>query len=707
MLRIRSHEKAGMGWRGCSTVFIGLFAFEVQAQQFEPSPSEDGVVLPPVTLTARRQSEILQDAPISATVVDSETITPGRRERLSEALQSAPNTLFNSQGGPLAIRGTGSLGPTGGIDRQPGVGVFFDDVYIARPGGLPVFLPDLERVEILRGPQTLLYGRNTVGGSVNMVPRGPGADRGAQLSFGFGQDGYRRMRGVFDLPLASGNVMTRGFLGYDGRGDFIDNSVGEDGGELRNLTAAFQVATQFGDRTDARLSFDYSNQTGDGEVIYAPMEIVFDHKANFDYTQENKRKIGGVSLHVNHDLGWGELTSITALRGFEGKQILDGDFGPMPGFAQGELVDQRQFSQEFRLASTGNDPLSWRFGLYYLSEDFDGTQMFDMASVPFSDLSRNTFEQKSKTYAAYGQAKYDISNRLSLSGGLRYSYEERSTLSQVSSPSGTYFFGPPAVTRGETSFRNISPEIALDYKLNDETLLFGRVSRGFKAGGISQFILPDGTANRYNPESSISYEIGAKTTLFDDRVEVSASAFWVDTKDQQVVQFLSPTARAITNAGETRSRGLEIEGRAYTGDYTSLSFGYGYLDSKFIRFSDPLTMQDFSGNKTPFSPKHSLSIGLDFERPLAQSNLLLVAGLDYTYRSSYAFTPDNRTKQKDTNLLSGQLGLRSEDGRFSVTAFVENALDEEYLDGAFSFAGSDFGAAGRGRTVGLVTTFHF
>lgn len=679
-----------------------LLAQEATGLQDLPTDGSS-IVLDEVTVTARRREEAAQDAPVAVTVVPREDIGPGKVETLEDAAFRSPNTVFSGQGGPLTIRGIGNLGMSGGVDRQPGVGMFLDEVYIARPFGYPTYLDDTERVEVVRDSQATLYGKNTIGGAVNLVFRDPADHPGAELEASFGTGPSGRLRGAFDAPFTTafgdGDFAMRGFLSWTGDNGHIDNlPTGDTVGNENALATRFTVTGHLSPDTKVKIAVDYSHTDNDGGLWYATLPLAFNSKSSSDYAPINRIDIGGVMGRIDHEMGWARLTSITAYRGHDMKAVLDGDFMGADYLVQAQTEFQRQFTQDLRLASTTDGPLRWLGGLFYMNENFRGSQFFDLTSVPEALWSRSVFDQTTNTFAAFAEVGYKIIPALELVGGLRYTYEMKDTSAVTSSPSGTYMFGTPGYASGDMDFGNFSPELSAVYTFSEGNIAFAKFAQGFKSGGISPFIDVNNTANTYDPETTTSYEVGIKTTWLDGRLTFNASAFYIDWQDQQAVIYTSPFTRVIRNAAAATSQGVELEAAMRVSEYLTLSANYGYLDTHYDDFVDDVLGVVYTGNPLPFAPKNSAGLGARWESPLA-AGLSFVAAVDYTYRSSYSFNPDNLYRQAATHLVDARMGLKAE--RWSATLWAKNLLDDVYLQQYFLYSGIDMGVAAPGRTVGL------
>lgn len=722
----RAELRSGVYLLLMASTAIGFFgsASLVVAQETVASPqisSDEVVDLGEIIISARRIEERLDEAPVPVSVVTEDEIGTGKIDRLEDIAKTAPNVIgFDSNGVSFVIRGVGSQSIQG-LGSEVGVGLFADEVYLGNPDAAPQFLNDLERTEVVRGSQATLYGRNTIGGAINLVSREPGSVPSAEIEASVGTDGYYRFRGAFDAPLSTdGRWLSRTFLSYTEQPDGITNvPTGQDDLGLSAFAGRFTLIGELTDRTNLKFTLDGEYVDDDGFGGWAPVDLALDHKSDLDFPGSKKDRRYGTMLRIDHDFDTMLFSSITAYRGFKQDLSLDGDFtsGPYaPAFGffplqQGRDQDQNQFTQEFRLtsANTGDlraGELSWNAGLFFMHEDYDGFEFFELASVPSDQTSRSALDRTSETYAVYGNVTYQISDRIAATLGGRYTYESKEGDVEISSPSGTNFYGMPMRGSADVSFDNFSPEGSLDYRLNNGGLLYARIASGFKSGGISQFFNADGSVNTFDPETSVTYEIGLKTPVLNDRGWLEVNVFQIDWKDQQSNVFISDFQRVTANASSATSKGLELTFRTDVTDELTLGATYGYLDAKYDDFvysffsSTTGTIQtvDYSGNDIPLAPKHTASLVLDWQRPL-NNGLTLVANGIYTYRSSYTFDPVGTYSQSPTHILDATIGVR--DDNWEAYLWATNLLDEKYLSNYFLFGNEDFGIAAPGREVGV------
>ena len=723
-MRIKPKKTIGsLTQRAIALSWTALVALPTGAALAQDSVTEDDVVfaLDPIIIYARRVAEQLNEAPIAVSVQADEDLGTGASDRLGDLAKTAPNVMgFDSNGLSYVVRGVGSQS-TQGLNNEVGVGIFLDEVYIGRAFGAPQYLDDLEQTEIVRGSQSTIYGRNTIGGAVNLVSRRPGEELGGEIEVSVGEGGYQRVRAGADVPLSEdGRWLSRAFLSFTKQPDGITNlSTGRDDRTIEALSGRLSVSGELGEYTNLYFSIDHEKVDDTGDGRWAPVSLALKHQSDLDFPALTTQRKGGAMLRVEHEFENFWFRSVTAARKFNYDLSLDGDFssGPYdPGvgnFAlqQGQVGKHRQISQEFRIGSHTQEvsqagDFSWHAGLFAMGEKFEGYQYYDLASVSLSDVSQNGLDSDAVAYSAFANMKYQATDRLGLHGGLRFTREEKDGDVYVSSPSGNFFFGPAQSGSASVTSTNISAEVGFDYKLSEETLLYGRASQGFKSGGIAQFFDATGNVNTYDPETSLTVEAGVKTQLLEDRLSLDVTLFNTEWKDQQSNVFISDFQRVTANASSATSRGLEIGLDARLSDELRLRGTYGYLDSKFDDFrytyfsagAGGNVTVDYSGNPIPLAPKHSASLTLNWERELNNGRTFFANGT-YSYRSAYTFDPVAAYEQSPTHLVDAAIGLRGDE--WEAQLWATNLLNEDYLSNYFLFGATNFGIAAPGRTIGF------
>lgn len=691
-----------------------------QAEETAAAP----IVVDEIVVTARRIEEDLRDTPAAVSVQTAEDFAPGKVDTLQDIGNRTPNVLaFDANGQTFIIRGVGSPSVQG-LNSEVGVGLFIDEVYLGRPDSAPQFPFDLDRSEIIRGTQSTLYGRNTIGGAVNLIPRRPGPEQSGEGEVTVGYDGFVRGKIAWDQPLTEdARWLTRAALAITEDPDGIENlPTGDDDGSIQAVNGRFTLTGEIGDSTFLTFTLDAETIDDDTQGGWAVLPLAFDQKSDLDFPASREDDRGGVMLRLEHDFENFAVASTTAFRGFDQDLILDGDFtsdpnGPLPQLLQGRDQLHRQFTQELRIGSLDQTNLaagdfSWNAGFFFLTERFDGLEFFGLAALPREQADTSTLESDTTAYSVYGSAAYQVLEPLTLRAGLRYTYEESDGDAAATSPAGTGFFGPPNSGSASISSSNISPEFGLDYRFGNGTLAWARAARGFKSGGIAQFFDANGDVNTYDEETAWTYEAGLKAPLFGGRAAVDVTLFRTVWDDQQANVFISDFQRVTANAASSKSQGIEVGLDAQLTEEVRLRASYGYLDADFDDFTFSFFSQtfqqdvtlDFSGNPLPLAPEHSATITLDWEKPLP-NGAVFTASTSYTYLDEFTFDPEANFFQPETHLLDAALSYGTES--WTATVWAKNLLNEDYLSNYFLFGTTDFGIAAPPRTFGLTVTAKF
>jgi iron complex outermembrane receptor protein len=387
-----------------------------------------------------------------------------------------------------------------------------------------------------------------------------------------------------------------------------------------------------------------------------------------------------------------------------------------------------QYTQTFRLTSNPQRRFSWDVGLFGTFEDFERTEAFTNPSLggPSGLPSINISDQENETiaFAVFGEAYYNITDRLELTVGARFDYEEKEYTASGSVPQGLpLLVFPFAEDTASESFSNPSGRFALDYALTPSVNVYGLFSTGFKSGG---FTGSPSTAERaftpFDSETALNYEAGLKGGFFDNRLRINLSAFWIDYNDLQVTRFFQPLGNDFgefitENAGEARSRGLELEYNARPFENVLLGGSYSFLDAEFVDFQGTpsvaadgtvLDSGDFNGNDLRQAPNHTASFFAEYTYPFANGSEFK-AKVNYRYQGEFFFDPDNNTLafSEAYSLVDARLAYTFRDGQWELAVFGRNLTDEEYLTHAFTQRGSriSFGLFGDPRIFGGSVTF--
>jgi iron complex outermembrane receptor protein len=751
---------------------FSLFTTTATAQQ------TSGPVVEEIVVTAQKRTERLQDTPVSVSAFTGETIEKlGLRQSVDVTAQT-PNFSVGYPNGDtgvpaLFIRGVG-LNDYGVLNQGP-IASYVDEVYLAGNASQIFQLLDVERVEVLRGPQGTLYGRNATGGAVNFISRKPTDTWDGWVRAGYGSWETTKFEGAFGGPISDNLRFRASALKTDSDG-WLENVVtGNDqngvdelawrllveadatehlslllnvhGGKTQSDSVQYQhLGTVDPETLDDPVQcttaaiaalqcvdfFGYTEQapyTTPFTGIDVPAVPQYDRGA-YDLEAENDSDFWGVSLQAQLELGDYALTSITAWDDVDDYRPEETDASPNDLITGVLGVKQKTFSQELRLARA-HDSWNWLVGAYYLKDEADDRTSFDLLralrpllvgeDVDCSAPAGNptgfcpeafVFEQQSATqqdvtsYSLYADAHIALTEALGLSVGLRYTNEEieQDVLFYFAEPAA----GNPVIFSGsdDTDFDNVSGRAVLDYRINDDVMVYGGVTTGFKAGGIQS--TTDGIFP-YEEETLVSYEAGVKSTLAGGRVRLNASAFYYDYKDLQVFTFVVVDGvpfQILTNAADAKVMGAEIELTAVPVENLLINLGLGILDTEYEDFMS--LDEDLSGNEITLSPELSWNGLVQYDIPLASAGRLTLQA-DFNYQDDVFFDSLNNPllAQGDYWLYNARVGWTSADERWEAAAWGRNLGDEEYLTYAFdlSFLGFHERMLGSPRSFGVEFTY--
>ena len=731
-----------------------------------------------VIVTARRREENAQDVPIALTVLGGEALEAAGTYNVQQITQLAPSLQFgsfNPRNTTVNIRGLGNNVGLANDGLEVGVGFYIDQVYYSRPAAATFDLVDIERVEILRGPQGTLFGKNTTAGALNIITRAPSFTPEATGELTVGDYGFIQAKASVSGPLSS-TWAGRLSVASTTRDGLIDNvTTGQDVNNQDNLAVRGQLLWKPNDTFNVRLSADYNRQETDccllvfagaaptlkpagaqfaalaGNIGYSPASLNgFDRKTDANDDAHANQELGGVSAAADWDLGPVTLTAVAAWRYWSWDPANDADFTSLSIIERSENADeQEQTTLELRVASNGERTVDYVAGLYFYQQDIDAVQTTVFgdrstywllspllpAALSNGYRSDGTSSSTTRSYAAFGQATWHVNDRLSITPGLRYTYEDKDAEyeSQVSGGLATanpvligykLALARPQAYKAGVSDGSLSGQINVSYDLTDNALVYGNWAKGYKSGGINMGGLPvDGagapiqTSAVIEPEETTTWEIGAKSQLFDRLLTLNVAAFRTVTENYQanVVDSAGGSLKQyLANVEEVRSQGVELDARlgrinGFTG-YASVA----WTDATYVSYENgPCPIEkigtatvacDLSGEALPGVSRWAYTLGWDYERPVTLGSLdgdAYIAG-ELSYRSNPASISEY-TEVGDLTLVNLRIGYRT-DKTWDVFIWTKNLFDEDYyqyLSAQTGNSGAIYGAPGDPRTVGL------
>jgi iron complex outermembrane recepter protein len=700
----------------------GMFAVPAVLAQEAPT-ARNAAGLEEITVTARRREESLQDVPIAVSAFSAERIENMGVPDITWLQQATPNlTLQVARGSNSTliafIRGIGQQDPLWGF--EPGVGLYVDDVYIARPQGAVLDIYDIERLEVLRGPQGTLYGRNTIGGAVKYVtkPLGNKARLDTRLTLGSYAQHDVLVSGV--LPVTDTLSLGASAAVYRREG-YGDNQYTGLGNHYEKKVDAFRLSAEYNpnDALSVRLAADMVDDDSDskhghreiaGAGLTAGETVLPDrYDTRGGIGDDNEVTTEGIALTIAYRLSEAlTLKSISAYREGATNTLIDFDATPAPALDVPGRYRDRQATQELQLLFEGD---RWQgvAGLYYLNAKASGA--FDTVVGLINLAIATSGSVETKSYAGFADVSYDITDRFTASLGGRYTSDERrgEVYRQNFTGLRTPLFGNAAAVPGllrtdysnERTFDKFTPRASLSFEFTPDLTTYVSYSEGFKSGGFDMrgdAVLTPTTVNGYDPETVKSYELGLKGNAFDGRMTYNVAAFWADYEDQQITrQEPAPggVASFVDNAGSSTIKGIELEGAVLFSDRLSLTYGLGWTDAEFDEFRTftvvngtpvPVDLSDIAVFQN--TPEWNGNLTLTYSQPLRAGWGGLVTALSGSYRDSYYMFEFPRPLIDQTSsytLVDASVAWTSESEKLRVALTGRNLTDEEYKIGGYDF----------------------
>ena len=746
--------------------YLGYLSYTLTAEEIKEgvriSLSPDALVLQQVIVTANRVEENLQEVSVAATVIGKKDLAEQSVQASVEALASVPNVITDSYGPSLtniSIRGLSTN--FDGVGLEQAVGMYINDVYQSRAYGFNSLLMDVERIEVLRGPQGTLFGKNTVGGVVNIVSAQPGMYNGGAVEVSGGNFGYFQARGMANFQLAEDKVALRLSGTYNTRqGSFVEHvdPAAEDVNETKFFGMRGALLIKPSDNVDitvegyftkdnsAEASFLYLSSPdliAADPVLFAPDDID-NRKATFSEPFTFERDQFGVSGKVVASLGENTLTSITAYTSSEDNSIQDVEVSAIPAVYLDRTQDFGTFSQEIRLNSPRDKKLNYVTGLYYVNESIAGndigvTQEFlppllgpdlgapDLFIPGYTESIENMSDISNSSFSAFGSLGYKITDDLTLNGGLRFTSESKTfTTAQTSVESQdaidavgfplVYFLGTPYTQQEFDNSDNVlTGDIGLSYKASDKTLVYGKFARGFKGTGYNFAVAtylnldtfefdPVTEANvLYKPEFINSFEVGLKSSL-SDKVRLNLAAYYIDYKDKQELLFAGLT-NVIANAEKSTGMGAEAELSAILAKGFQVDVSTGFLKMEYDTFI--FGGEDLSGNDLAKAPNFNLSVSPQYATTFKNgSRLSMRLDVNHTGESFNDIFNTETIKRESVTLMNARIGYSFKEGRYNIGIWGKNLTDELYFGHGFVGLVGDFVSVNQGMTIGADLRFN-
>ena len=687
-----------------------------------------------IIVTALRRSDALQDTPAAIAAFTSKTIEAAGIERPADFIGLTSNVSLvetqNAGNAFIIIRGI-----TQARNSEPSVAVVIDGVQQVNPAQFNQELFDIEQIEVLKGPQGGLYGRNAIGGAIIITTKRPTDEFEGKIKAGIDNGFGYNIGGALSGPIADGVKFRVAGSWRDTEGYIRNTFLNEDADPVQNFSLRgnllFEPTPELS--IDLRGSVDllrtqalYFNIVADVNDTSLPVRV--------NNAGQNDRDIYNLSLKLDYDTGAGTITSVTSYDTV--KEILTGDsfnFLPIPesfffslfGFDlnQSQYLNVKAWSEELRFASPTDQPFQWMVGGYMIGTDRfistgnmvdTGAGVFPVYHTPSTNPAnpQATFlsdSQDNFAWAAFANVTYEFTDQFRADASLRYDKDtrENTTLTPAGFMNGP---GQPNGTTGEVrerSFDAWQPKLTLTWEPTPDLTLYGGYSRGFRSGGFNQTGVGGvalangilGVNDIFEAETAETFEVGAKTQLFDRGLTLNMSAFTTKSENSYFFVFLAANStQNLGNVPEVRLKGFEIDGTAHPFEGFDLNFGLGYTFSEIKQFADPSVI----GNEAPLISRYTLNLGAQYEHELGDSGLSARLRADYRRTGKTWFDITNSTVRRPIDIVDARLSLEGES--WSLTAFSENLFNEKY-NAEFSPGGFVF--KGRPRRYGLEASYKF
>ena len=701
-----------------------------------------------VVVTARRREESLQDVPVAITALTADQLQQQNVRTLEDMTAFSPNIKVNAGRATTStinayIRGVGQNDPLWGF--EPGVGIYIDDVYVARPQGALLDVYDVDRIEVLRGPQGTLYGKNTIAGAIKYVTRDIASDDPAlNITATGGSYNQRDVKVSGSMPVVSDHVYLGAAVAYlqrDGYGELVDdgnprlyNHVGQDVSDKDVLAARANATFLWGQSSKLRILADTiqdnSNAAGGQRLnnfIQPALDDRYDQRTDMPVDKDRFISKGVAATYTQGLTDALDLKVVGAYREGDGRQFIDFDELNANRFQVPAEYSDDQTSGEVQVTYTG-EKMKGVAGVYYFSGTAAGSFDASLGGLNLTSLTKGSVDTDS--VAVYFDTTWALTDRLNLNAGARWNQDDKKANVFVAQylgrlPANATLFDPHNVPPGflllavqtnytnDRSFSNVSPRLGFDWKLSDDVMMYVNYAQGFKSGGFDMrgnaTANPD-TMNGYDSETADNYEAGIKSDWLDDKLQLNLTVFYTPYQDVQITtqQFQivngNPTnVTAVLNAGKQLNQGVELESVWRPIQPLTFQLNVGYLEAEFKDFLVGCTPPqagchvDASAFNSPInSPKWTTFLGATYELPLGPGDVSLHAGWQYRDDTKVANTTKSVTDQPAYNVVD--LGIAyttaSQAWRFALEG--KNILDEEYR-----VAGYDFGNPGVGATGGL------
>ena len=650
-----------------------------------------------VVVQSFKQNRDLRLEPLSASSVTGTAIQNKNITGIKEFSSFIPNLFMPDYGSkltsPVYIRGIGSK------INAPSVGLYVDGIPYFEKSAFDFSFTEIDRMEVLRGPQGTLYGRNTMGGIINVYTKSPLEYQGTNAFISNGTYGnrdyalsrYAKTGETFGYALSADYNRSDGY--------FTNLFTGKKADDQKSGSGRIRLEWKPTGRLHLGLmsTYDYSRQGG---YPYAACDPLTHRPGDADYNDYSfyKRAMSTTGLTVEYKGAGYSLSSKTAFQYLSDHQGIDQDFSTASIYFARQDQKQKMVSEEFNIKSTTAGRYKWLFGAFGFWQGIDNTVTLDYLSAKYS--TRKLYDTPTCGFALYHQSTLDslLADGLSLTFGLRYDYERASTdyLAYKDAGGGS---NQTDAFYSKLDFSQLTPKIALQYMFPSTGLLYATVTKGYKTGGFNTSFEREEDRS-FRPESSWNYELGGKHPFLDNRLRAEIALFWIGWKNQQISQTL-PSGRGsmLANAGRSVSKGVEVTLQGNPVNGLMVQVNYGFTHATFKEYADEKKKIDYSGNYLPMVPAHTLAVGADYtiSNPCSHIDRIMIS-TNFTGVGRIHWKEDNKVTQPFYGQLNGKVSATKGFATFALWA--KNITNTQYTAFYFETGGKGLAQRGRPFTIG-------
>ncbi|AXH08779.1 hypothetical protein CP960_05445 [Malaciobacter halophilus] len=676
------------------------------------------VELSDITVTAQKTEQNIQKVPMSVNVLDEFFIEDSGIKNTREIASYVPN-LTTMHGGSrdyfsrIAIRGISNTGV-----GEPAVALYIDDVSYADLFAFDSPLFEVERIEVLKGPQGTLYGKNTEAGVINIITKKPSNELSGRVNLEAGDYDSKQIMASLNLPLIQDKLFLKMSALKSKRDGYIKNLyTSTDIDNHDTLSLRTNMLYKVTDNLETSLILGYQKLDDDGGFPMTSMEkgkyknatglsSLDEFESSFNYKGDSQAKTKTSVLKFDYSAQDYDFISITSYRDMDNQSTLDGDFSPSKNFIGFNSRELDSLSQEFRLSSTNSSSFNWIVGTYFNNENANDETGYkldetyaNMMGVPLYSEDKMKADLNSRDIAIFGQSTIRFfDDRLGLTAGLRYEKSKRSMDKRTHTFAGVNTATP--MKNMEKTNSIVLPKLSLDYYINKNMMVYTTASKGYKAGGFS-YAVDNKELAEFDPEISNALEIGIKSKFPNLGLTFNMAAFYTKVDDYQDRIQVNPTTIMQANVTEVDIKGLEFETSYAITNNLTLSGNFGLVSAKYGDYEDSIANRNYKDNKVAMIPKYDFNVGLKYRNPNG-----IFANFEALHTGEKQFDRSNEKKVESYTVYNAKIGY--EQDNWDLYFGVKNITNKEYfLDGFHDTTVGYMGAVGNPRTFNVAFNYRF